>query len=228
MTHPNVVTVHEAGELSGFLYFSMDYVAGPSLAQLLKTRVLPLERALEIALGVCEGLGAAHEAGLVHRDLKPANVLLDPRGVPRITDFGIAKDTTRAGKTLPGELLGTPSYMSPEQADGRSGSVDARADLYALGAILYRVLTGSPPFTGQSNYEILQGILKGELVPPRKLVSELPPSVDALVVRCLARRPEDRFPSAAALAAALRQALAEVGGGAPVRAAPPSPAKGWG
>jgi len=206
LVHPNIVAIHDVGSEDGILYFTMEFVDGPTLADRLRGERLPLERSLEIASGVAEALAYAHQQGIVHRDLKPANVLLTRQGTPRIMDFGIAKDIRASSTTQAGEVLGTPAYMSPEQADGRTGQVDGRADIYALGAILFRMLTGRAPFEGPSTYDVITKVVTEEPTPPRKLVPTVPKAVEAIVLRCLAKRPEDRYGSAEALAKELERA----------------------
>ena len=204
LVHPNVVTIHDVGEQDGILFFTMDFVNGPSLGQLLKREKVSLTRALEITGGIAEGLDHAHGQGIIHRDLKPANVLIDKRGTSRITDFGIAKDTTRQSSTIAGQVLGTPGYMSPEQADGGK-KIDARTDVYAVGAILFRCLTGRPPFTGDGAYDLINRVLSEPPPKPRSLDSSIPPEVEELILECLAKDPGKRPASAAELAKRLRK-----------------------
>ncbi|MBX3467529.1 MAG: serine/threonine protein kinase [Planctomycetes bacterium] len=208
LVHPNIVSIHDVGEHEGVLYFTMDLVEGPSLAEALKPQPFPLARALEVARGILDGLICAHAQKLVHRDLKPANILLDARGTPRITDFGIAKDLEAAeSHTITGEVLGTPTYMPPEQADGRTHLVDGRADIYALGAMLYRMIAGRPPFEGVTPYDVISKVLTAEPTPLRKLDRTVPEQVDAMVLRCLAKDREKRYPTAEALAQDISLAL---------------------
>ncbi len=216
LVHPNIVAIHDVGEHEGVLYFTMDLVEGPSLADAIKPQPFPVRRALEVARGIADGLAAAHAQKLVHRDLKPANILLDARGTPRITDFGIAKDLEAAeSHTITGEVLGTPAYMPPEQADGRTHLVDGRADVYALGAILYRMIAGRPPFEGSTPYDVITKVLTAEPTPLRKLDKAVPQEVEALVARCLQKDREARYPTAEALDADLARALERL---APARA----------
>jgi tetratricopeptide (TPR) repeat protein/predicted Ser/Thr protein kinase len=204
LDHPNIVSIHEVGEQDGVMFFTMDLVDGPSLGEALKkqqTQQFELRRALEVARGIADGLACAHGQKLVHRDLKPANILIDKRGTPRITDFGIAKDLAAVEThTLAGEVLGTPAYMPPEQADGRTHLIDGRADVYALGAILYRMLAGRPPFEGSTPYDVISKVLTAEVVPLHKIDKTVPAEVDALVLKCLAKDRDARYPTAEALA----------------------------
>ncbi|MCO5166717.1 MAG: protein kinase [Planctomycetes bacterium] len=225
LVHPNIVAIHDVGEHEGVLYFTMDLVEGPSLADAIKPKPLSLERALEVARGIADGLACAHAQKLVHRDLKPANILLDPRGTPRITDFGIAKDLEAVeSHTVTGEVLGTPTYMPPEQADGRTHLVDGRADIYALGAILYRMIAGRPPFEGVTPYDVITKVLSAEPTPLRKLDRSVPEKVDAMVLRCLAKDREQRYPTIEALGQDIAAALEA----AQRRRTPARPAAGGG
>jgi len=209
LDHPNVVKVHDVGEEDGILFFTMDYISGPTLRQKIKQSKVPVDQILEIGSGIAEGLQHAHEAKLVHRDLKPANILIDPSGRPRITDFGIAKDTskTEGGMTREGEVLGTPAYMSPEQADGGAHSSDARTDVYALGAILYRALTGVPPYQGDTGYDILTKVLTAPVPNPQDENPEIPDDLNALVIELLAKEAADRPPTAEVAGQRLRKIL---------------------
>jgi tetratricopeptide (TPR) repeat protein/predicted Ser/Thr protein kinase len=203
LVHPNIVAIHDVGERDGIHFFTMDFVDGPPLSTYIKSNTVSLERALEIAQDVAEALDYAHQQGIVHRDLKPANILLNNQGTARITDFGIAKDTTVESHTQAGEMLGTPAYMSPEQASGRSDTVDGRADVYSLGAIMYRILTGKAPFEGKTPYDVIRKVAVEKPVSPRKLNGQVPRDVDAIILRCLAKERDDRYANAGELAKAL-------------------------
>ncbi|MEZ6184886.1 MAG: protein kinase [Planctomycetota bacterium] len=221
LQHPNIVRVYDtSGPEDPFAFFVMEFVPGQALSDVLRARRFSMEEATRLIVTVARAVHYAHAQGIVHRDLKPGNILLDPRGVPFLTDFGIAKHADGEALTAVGEVLGTPAYMSPEQAEGQGALVDARADVYALGAILYRMLTGQPPFVAASSYEILNKVVAEPVVPPSRLVP-LPQPLDAAIVRALAKKREQRFPSAEAFADALEQALAQPG---PVVAPPVAPA----
>jgi tetratricopeptide (TPR) repeat protein/predicted Ser/Thr protein kinase len=207
LSHRAIVSVHDVGETDGIHYFTMDYVEGKDLGELIraKGRLEPRE-AVEIALQLCDGLAYAHEQGVVHRDMKPSNVLLDEKnGRPRITDFGIAKDLGRSSTTRAGEVLGTPSYMPPEQAEGRALEVDNRADIYSLGAVLYDMLTGHPPFEGKSGFAILTAVINERPRPLRKLVPALPEDLETIVLKCLEKDRAKRYATVSLLAADLRR-----------------------
>jgi len=202
LRHRNLVGVHDLGYAGGFLYLVSEFVAGESLDHVLKRqgRIDPTQAASWIER-LAGGLAHAHAEGVLHRDIKPANVLLDEAGEPRLTDFGVARIGSGA-HTHTGELLGTVDYMSPEQASGEWDRIDGRADVYSLGATLYELLTGRPPFREETLVATLTKLMTKPLVPPGQLV-ELPPGLGAIVERSLAKEPGQRYPSAQAFAAAL-------------------------
>jgi predicted Ser/Thr protein kinase len=198
LAHPNTVQVYEVGEAGGRHYIALEYVAGRSLDEVLRTRGrLPWRTALEIARQAAGSLEAAHRMGVVHRDIKPANVLLSDRAVVKLTDFGLARLHGAPGITTQSEVLGTPYYMSPEQARGEPAG--PRADLYALGATLYHLLTGRPPFEAPDPMEVLQKHLEELPRPPRELVPGLPREVSQLVLQLLEKSPGKRPASAGAV-----------------------------
>src|SRR5262249_15271476 len=162
--HPNVVQVFEVGEHEGRPFFSLEFCPGGTLADKLDGTPLPAGEATRLVQTLARAVQAAHERGIVHRDLKPGNVLLAADGTPKITDFGLAKKLGEAGQTQTGAVLGTPSYMAPEQAQGRSKEVGPPADVYALGAILYELLTGRPPFKATTALDTLRQALAEEPV----------------------------------------------------------------
>jgi eukaryotic-like serine/threonine-protein kinase len=204
VSHPNVVRIHDLGSDGEIVFLTMDFVAGRSLGELLAEagRLSP-QQAVDIARQLATALAAAHDAGVVHRDLKPGNVLVDESGRAAISDFGVARSLASAGPTLPGAIVGTLDYLSPEQA--RGGEVDGRSDLYALGILLYEMLTGELPFAGGSQVEVLAQRLTGTTRDLRTAGVEVPPRLAAVVRRLLQRDPARRYQSA-------RELLDDLGG----------------
>ncbi len=220
ISHPNVVRMHDLGEEHGLLFVSMEYVAGESLAaRITRLGTLTPAQLRPIAIQLCEGLAAAHNAGVVHRDLKPANILIDASERVKLIDFGIARGDLHAGMTATNMVVGTPEYMAPEQVKG--GAVDARTDIYALGAVLYHALTGRPPFRGDTPIAVGLAHCQDPLVPPRQLRPDLPPAWDAVITRALEKTSAARFPGVQALQAALSAPGADAPGlGSPDAEAP--------
>jgi hypothetical protein len=206
LSHPNTVPIHFVGEGEGLVYYAMPYLEGRTLADLLRTEgPLPADRALRVVEPILEALQHAHDNGLVHRDVKPDNILLEAgTGRPLLVDFGIVKYLDGpANLTDAGFIVGTPLYMSPEQALG-SRSVDARSDVYGIGAVLFQLLTGAPPFEGADSQEIVGRHIR-EPVPFASLSRDgIPPWIGSLVLRCMAKHPDDRFPTARAVLEAIR------------------------
>ncbi|MFO0575029.1 MAG: protein kinase [Polyangia bacterium] len=216
ITHRNVARMFDIGEHGGEKFLTMELIDGAPLSQLLgigeQQRVLELSRAVAIAIEICAGLSAAHEVGIVHRDLKPDNVLLARDGRVVITDFGIARAVQRGAEIESGGLLGTPEYMAPEQVDG-APDIDARADLYALGVVLYEMLTGTLPFVGP-NPLLTAGLRLMRPPPdPRKVRPELPARAAEIILRCMARERDERYPSALAVSSELATLLPRRTGG---------------
>jgi eukaryotic-like serine/threonine-protein kinase len=217
LQHPNVVQVHEVGDYQGLPYFSLEYCSGGSLAAKLGGTPLPPAEAARLVGAVARAVQAAHQQQIIHRDLKPANVLLAADGTPKVTDFGLAKKLDEAsGPTQTGAVLGTPSYMTPEQARGRNDQVGPRTDVYALGAVLYECLTGRPPFRAATSAETMMQVLTDDPVPVRRLQPRVPRDLETVCLRCLHKQPARRYATAAALAEDLGRYLA----GEPVQARP--------
>jgi WD40 repeat protein/predicted Ser/Thr protein kinase len=209
LRHPNIVAIHEVGVCEGEHFLAMDFVDGPNLAQLTAQRsVTPMEAARYLEL-IAKAIHYAHERNILHRDLKPANVLIDSDGQPHITDFGLAKRLEAdTDLTLSGQVLGSPNYISPEQAAGKRGAIGRRSDIYSLGAILYFLLTGRAPFQGQSLTEILHSVTNNEPVAPRLLAPEVPRDLETICRKCLEKEPSRRYATAQALADDLGRFLA--------------------
>lgn len=208
LTHPNIVGVYDWGAESGTYYIVMEYVDGQSLAEILRaTGPLHPRRAAEIAFDVAGALGVAHQRGVVHRDVKPGNVLISSSGIPKVADFGIARALSSVSEELTqtGSVMGTATYFSPEQAQGFA--VDARSDLYSLGVVLFEILCGRPPFVGDSPVAIAYKHVQERVQPPSELISGMPPGLEAVILRLLAKNPDDRYRSAEDLRADLRRWL---------------------
>jgi eukaryotic-like serine/threonine-protein kinase len=215
LDHPNVVPIFDIGEIDGRMYFTMPFVTGASLSAVVTEKGKPtLKQALSWFEQIVAGVACAHKAGIIHRDLKPSNILLDADGRPRVADFGLAKrshDANRAEMTNNGQLLGTPLYMSPEQArDGKE--VTASTDVYALGGILYCLLTGHAPFRSDSVPDLLIKVVSEPPVPPQQLALEIPADLSELCLKCLAKAPTDRYPDAVALSESLAKITARYSG----------------
>ncbi len=215
LKHPHIVPVFAYGEdaINGqrLLYLVMPLLQESLRHVLAREGRLPSDRATPLALQIAQALGAAHATGLVHRDVKPENILLDAEGQALLGDFGIARELGRASRhratlAATGLPVGTPEYMAPEQL--RGGDVDQRADLYALGAVLYELLTGVTPFTGETPYDVASKVLTATLVPPSVQLLSIPPALERVVLTALAREPADRYDTAGAMEQALREALA--------------------
>jgi serine/threonine protein kinase len=208
LDHPNIVAIHEVGQHDGQHYFSMDYVDGKNLSQVVAGKPLPSIKAAAYVKAMAEAVHHAHLRGVLHRDLKPSNVLIDGSDQPRITDFGLARQMhDRAGITKTGVALGTPSYMPPEQAAGKRGEMGPASDVYSLGAILYELLTGRPPFKAASPMDTILQVLEQEPVSPRKLNPLTPPDLETICQKCLEKSPLKRYHSARELAEELGRFL---------------------
>jgi serine/threonine protein kinase len=209
--HPNIVQVYEVGEEGERCFFSMEFCAGGSLADRLRGQPLPPREAARLLETISRAVHAAHQRGIVHRDLKPANVLFTGEGVPKVADFGLAMGLdAEVGMTMyrSGAILGTPSYMAPEQAAGRTKEIGPAADVYALGAILYECLTGRPPIQGETALDTVRQVIGDEPVPPALLQAAVPRDLETICLKCLHKAPDRRYGSAQELADDLGRFLA--------------------
>jgi serine/threonine-protein kinase len=222
--HPGIVQIFEVGEFAGMPFFSLEFVEGGPLSKKIAREPQPARYAAEVTEQLARAMQYAHDRGVIHRDLKPANVLLAADGTPKITDFGLAKELEGgSGQTHSGQLLGTPSFMAPEQADGRS-DVGTLADVYALGGVLYDLLTGRPPFAGSSVLDTLEMVRTREPVAPGQLAARVPRDLETISLKCLQKDPARRYATAGELADDLRRFL----DGRPILARPVSRAeKAW-
>ena len=201
LEHPGIVPVYEVGERDGSCYFSMRFVEGGQLDQVTKREPMSLRHATELIAKVARTVHYAHEHGIVHRDIKPGNILLDAKGEPLLTDFGLARLTEfESTVTRTKEVMGTPSYMAPEQAVGNNAAVSSATDVYGLGAVLYQLLTGHPPFAGGTTYETIKLVLDTEPRPPRLLNRKIDRELSTICLKCLEKDPKRRYPSALSLA----------------------------
>jgi predicted Ser/Thr protein kinase len=210
LAHPGLVRVYDTGVVDGAPYLVMELVEGVPLSMKIHQRAIDPAQAVGIARDLCDAAQYLHENGVVHRDIKPSNIMLTPEGRARILDFGLAIVREEADAvTTTGEAIGTPRYMAPEQLEGRRERVDARADLYAIGAVLYEMLAGRPPIDGQNIFAVLAAIRQSAPPPPSSLNPAVPRRLDAICLRCLAKEPEGRYGSGTALKAALEQEAPE-------------------
>jgi eukaryotic-like serine/threonine-protein kinase len=201
LKHPNIVAVHEVSEVDGQHFFSMDFIEGVSLTDKLRSGPLPSRVAARYVRTIARAVHHAHRQGVLHRDLKPSNILLDADDEPHITDFGLAKRLGGdSGQTRTGVVLGTPSYMSPEQAAGRTHELGPACDVYGLGAVLYELLTGRPPFRSETPLDTVMQVIEQDPVPPRLLNPKIDHDLETICLKCLEKSPERRYPSAEALA----------------------------
>ncbi len=206
LQHPHIVQIFDIGEHEGLAYFSLEFVEGGNLAGRCHGAPQPPRQAAQLVETLARAVHAAHRHGIVHRDLKPANILLTSDGIPKITDFGLAKQlNSHDCQTQSGAVLGTPSYMAPEQAQGKAREVGPAADVYALGAILYDLLTGRPPFQAATVWETITQVTSLEPTPPSRLQGQVPGRLEAICLKCLQKDPQKRYTSAESLADDLRQ-----------------------
>src|SRR5215471_5070477 len=225
LEHPGIVPIHEVGERDNSCYFSMKFVEGGQLDEVARREPIPIRRAAELIAKVARTVHYAHEHGILHRDIKPGNILLDQNGEPHLTDFGLARlveSESTVTRTM--EVLGTPSYMAPEQAVGNNEAVGSATDVYGLGAVLYQLLTGQPPFAGGTTYETVKLLLDTEPRQPRALNAKVDRDLSTICLKCLEKDPKRRYSSALALATDLERWLK----GLPTVARPVSaPARIW-
>ena len=217
LQHPNIVQVHEFGDHAAHPFFSLEYVSGGGLDRKLAEHPLAAVEAARLLVKLARAMDYAHRQGIIHRDLKPANILLTAEGEPKITDFGLAKHGD-SQLTASGAIMGTPSYMAPEQAEGKSEQIGPATDVYALGAILYECLTGRPPFRAATPLDTVVQVMTQEPVPPTKLQPQTPVDLETICLKCLRKEPSKRYPTAAALAEELERFLK----GEPILARPVS------
>jgi WD40 repeat protein/predicted Ser/Thr protein kinase len=216
LPHPNVVQIHEVGDLEGLPFFCMEYLEGGSLAEKVNGQPQPPQAVADLVERLARAVHAAHEQGIVHRDLKPANILLDGAGVPKITDFGLAKHWREEAGQTGSHIVGTPSYLAPEQVRRGGVAIGPATDVYALGVILYELLTGRVPHQGENSMDTVLQVLHEEPVPPSRLQPRLPADLETIALKCLSKQPRRRYASAAELADDLRRCLNRE----PIRARP--------
>ena len=201
LDHPFIVPIHEIGQSNGSCYFSMQLVEGGQLDQVVKREPMPSRPAAELIAKLARTVHHAHQRGILHRDIKPGNILLDAKGDPHLTDFGLARLLeTESSVTRTTEALGTPSYMAPEQARGDNAQLSSATDVYGLGAVLYQLLTGYPPFLGDTTYETIRLVLDTDPRQPRLLNPKVDRDLATICLKCLEKDPKQRYPSALALA----------------------------
>ena len=222
LRHPNIVAIHDAGEVHGQHFFAMDYVEGRSLAQALASGPFEPRQAAQCMAAIGRAVQYLHEHHIIHRDLKPSNILLAPDGTPYVTDFGLAKALAfDSPHTQTGTMVGTLGYMAPEQTVGESGSISPRSDVYSLGAIFFELLTGRPPFQNASPFDTLMQVMEEDPPRPRKLNRSVPLSLEWICLKCLEKQPRNRYQSAAALVEDLERFLR----GEPLVDAAPGPVR---
>lgn len=204
LSHPNVVELYESSVEGDLSYYAMEYIDGVTLMDRLKEQKrIPWQEVVDIGVQICGALKAAHNAGIIHRDLKPSNLLITRDGQVKLTDFGVAQVFASGKLTVTGGVIGTAEYMSPEQASGKRA--EKRSDIYSLGAVMYVMLTGRPPFTGKTSFDVARQHQTGRFDSPRMIVPEIPYWLDEVVCQCLEKKPEDRYPDAYVLSRRLEE-----------------------
>src|SRR5205807_894047 len=201
LDHPCIVPIYEVGERDGSCYFSMKFIEGGQLDEVIRRTPMSIRQAAELIAKVARTVHYAHEHGILHRDIKPGNILLDAKGEPHLTDFGLARlleSESTITRTL--EVMGTPSYMAPEQASGETSELTSATDVYGLGAVLYQLLTGHPPFAGGTTYETIKLVLETEPRQPRLLNPKIDRDLSTICLKCLEKDPTRRYASALAMA----------------------------
>lgn len=209
LSHPNIVTVYDVGRDHGTIYIAMEFVEGDRLDEVMQGKEFTEKETVEFGIQVAKTLDYAHQNGIVHRDIKPSNIMVKPNGQLKITDFGIAhiEDPSAPKQTRAGEILGTPAYMSSEQVLGQP--VDGRSDLYSLGAILYEMTTGKGPFRGENLTAVFRAITQELPREPVKLTSNISPDLSRIIMKCLSKTPDQRFPTGQVMAEALERCFKE-------------------
>jgi predicted Ser/Thr protein kinase len=214
LNHPNIVQIYNAEWSDDLCWFTMEFVLGQDFKQHLRSGQSPIRKGAEVVAKVARAMDFAHRRQVIHRDLKPQNIMIvDETGEPKVLDFGLAKNVSKEQQeklTQMGSFLGTPAYMAPEQAGGDPDAIDARADVYALGAILYEVLTGRPPFTGKKALQVIKQVLKEDPVPCRQVFPQAPPELEAIALKSLKKDPAERYQTAGELADALEAVIGKV------------------
>src|SRR5438876_7817458 len=217
LNHPFIVPIHEIRERNGCCYFSMNLIEGGQLDEVVRREPIPIRRAAEVIAKLARTVHYAHQHGILHRDIKPGNVLLDAEGEPHLTDFGLARLVeTESTVTRTTDVLGTPSYMAPEQAGGSNATLTSATDVYGLGAVLYQLLTGRPPFAGRTAYETVRMVLETDPRQPQLLNPKVDRDLSTICLKCLEKNPQRRYTSALALAEDLERWLRRE----PIRARP--------
>ncbi len=205
LNHPNIITIYDAGEEEGMAYMAMEFLDGGDLSDMLRDRYRPgIDEVVSIGVAICEALAVAHAQGIVHRDIKPANILTPAQGKVKVADFGIAH-MSDSSLTREGALIGTPHYMSPEQFMGQK--IDGRSDLFSVGNILYELLTGEKPFGGEALSTVMHQVIKSEPIPPKELNFSVNDALNQVIMKAMAKRPDERYLDAGSMAAALKESL---------------------